>query len=365
MILHILVGDLALDKLPKKVKWIKLQVFADDINEYGIHSDQFFGENIVRFNQTIHCPGNELESVITKASFVVQAILFDGTYLPIGSSSLLCSSMEQPTTKSVVIHDKLEAYVGRLTVTVFHNLTPIELNEGEILTKQNNYSPNLKEYAFLLSRRANRKPGSEYDHPITFNHRLEASVNESVNDTFKIQQFLAGNNGTKVKTKTALNTGARKAKTTAPNTLTKRVVQKSTDPRAHVYTSQIYQNQNQFIRPPINQLNAIYNTPHSAYGATTNSTKTRISSPYEKPLKRPVSTSTHRPLSGRTEPQLRSTQMRVGYAHTQWPDAKAAEVQHEKKMYSLFLAEERRLALLREVNEEVKYKNKQVRVDVL
>ncbi len=340
-------------------------MFADDVKEYGIHSDQFLGENIVRFNQTIHCPVDDMEAVITKASFVVQAILFDGTYIAIGSSSILCSSMEQPTTKSIVLHNKLEAYVGRLTVTIFHNLTPLELNEGEVLTKHNSYSPNLKEYAFLLSRRHHRKPGSEHAHPISFNSKLEESVNATVSDTFKIKQYLAGNQtqSTKIKTKPPLNSGTRKPAVTSSNTMTKRVASGSrnhiTGSHAHVYTSQIYASQNRVNNPPVFHLNspAVHNIAPP---------KPKPTSPYAQKIKKPVSMSAKSGSGLRRErsaPLTRPTHMSVGYAPSahRWPDDSTAQVQHEKHMYSLFLAEERRLALLKEVNEEVKFKNKQVR----
>jgi hypothetical protein len=310
MILHLFIGDLYVEELPKDVKFLKLSVRVDLCREHAISSDLYLSHNIVRFNQTMHFPVDDEANVINELNFTLLCTKNDTSEQVLGTCSEVCTSGEHSITKFITINDHRGVLVGKVPVTSFYYASAIKL--GDHVRFKQEYEPNSKEYAFLLARRLRHAARSK---PVTFDRNIEHQLNNDARDLV-----------------------ARDFSITAAKTLNKKKQAPAAPKPAKIASS----------APD----SLTYNPGMTRNGAISDAARGRVARKAAVPH-----TKTKRAKPAAAEkPKLRETYMSVGYVKDkQWPERDTGEV--ERNLYRLHQASEMKLQILKDIAQTVKQRN--------
>jgi len=306
VLLHILVGDGQLERVPSNLKSLRLLIRSEG-HDYTLSSSWSSG-SIIRFHQTVHIPVLDKDKLTgskfaplsendpgptTRVIFDLMGTMTNGTEKNMGRTSCITSCLEHSVTKILTMHNSSEALTGRLTVTFYYYRYPLDLSDrGLILTEEvisENKAHNIssREYAFLLSRKVNWHGVRS----ASFNDYTERLVTADVTKNLK---YLHDSR------KSLLSSKSSKVK-------------KEED-------------------------------PSSSSASLIRSTYSPSKKPWQvNPLAKGKSTSKKEPI------KTRSTISGVGYAGVKWPEPN--QCNKEKLIYKLHLADERRLLLLKELKE--------------
>jgi hypothetical protein len=310
MILHLFIGDLYVEKLPKDVKFLKISVRVDLCREHAISSDLYLSHNIVRFNQTMHFPVDDEANVINELNFTILCTKNDASEQVLGTCSEVCTSGEHSFTKFITINDHRGVLVGKVPVTSFYYASAIKL--GDHVRFKQEYEPNSKEYAFLLARRLRHAARSK---PVTFDRNIEHQLNNDARDLIARDFSITSAKARNKKKPTPAPPKPAKIASSAPDSLT-------------------------------------YNPGMTRNGAISDAARGRAARkaavPHTK-SKRPKPTPSEKP-------KLRETYMSVGYVKDkQWPERDTGEV--ERNLYQLHQASEMKLQILKDIAQTVKQRN--------
>jgi hypothetical protein len=310
MILHLFIGDLYVEKLPKDVKFLKLLVRVDLCREHAISSDLYLSHNIVRFNQTMHFPVDDEANVINELNFTLLCTKNDTSEEVLGTCSEVCTSGEHSITKFITINDHRGVLVGKVPVTSFYYASAIKL--GDHVRFKQEYEPNSKEYAFLLARRLRHAARSK---PVTFDRNIEHQLNNDARDLIARDFSITSAKAQNKKKQAPAAPKPAKIASSAPDSLT-------------------------------------YNPGMTRNGAISDAARGRVARKAAVPH-----TKTKRPKPAAAEkPKLRETYMSVGYVKDkQWPERDTGEV--ERNLYRLHQASEMKLQILKDIAQTVKQRN--------
>jgi hypothetical protein len=310
MILHLFIGDLYVEKLPKDVKFLKISVRVDLCREHAISSDLYLSHNIVRFNQTMHFPVDDEANVINELNFTLLCTKNDASEQVLGTCSEVCTSGEHSLTKFITINDHRGVLVGKVPVTSFYYASAIKL--GDHVRFKQEYEPNSKEYAFLLARRLRHAARSK---AVTFDRNIEHQLNNDARDLIARDFSITSAKARNKKKPTPAPPKPAKIASSAPDSLT-------------------------------------YNPGMTRNGAISDAARGRVARKAAVPH-----TKTKRPKPAAAEkPKLRETYMSVGYVKDkQWPERDTGEV--ERNLYRLHQASEMKLQILKDIAQTVKQRN--------
>lgn len=311
VLLHILVGDGQLERVPSNLRSLRLLIKSEG-HDYTLSSSWQSG-SIIRFHQTVHLPVLDKDKVTgskfaplsendpgptTRIAFDLIGTMTNGTEKNMGRTSCITSCLEHSVTKILTMHNASEALTGRLTVTFYYYRYPLDLSDrGLILTEEvisENKAHNIssREYAFLLSRKINWHGVRS----ASFNDYTERLVTADVTKNLKDLHE------------------SRKSLLSSKSSRDGKKVEES---------------------PSASLIRSTYSVSKKPWQVN-KSVKGKSSK------KEPIKT--------------RTTVSAVGYAGVKWPEANQSN--REKLIYKLHLAEERRLQLLKELKDEAVKKTK-------
>jgi hypothetical protein len=195
-ILHCLIGDGQLEKIPQDLLSIRLLIRAEG-RDYSVSSTWSGSSFIIRFHQTVHIPTiiEDTAKITTDEAYqaaVSTRITFDllglinstGNERSIGNTSCSVSSNDHAVTKILNIYDKSDDKVGRISITFFYYKFPLDLTDSglilpqqEILRRQlSNHNLNSKEYTFLLNRKLNWSLDKRVSFDVSTEHLLDSDM---------------------------------------------------------------------------------------------------------------------------------------------------------------------------------------------
>ena len=313
----------------KPPKSLKLHVvYENEFKEFGTVSREYLGKHLYKFNQTIPIPIRRPKDVELKhyLHFKLFSPIANDDLQRLGTGQLGISAGDDILTKTVVFHDDVtNEIVGRASVTVFFNQSKIAIGEGSSHVQEISVDPKKKEkeYAFLLSRRLRRShvPYTPVAHDPILDHRISEETDWYIQNNVKIPNTLSS------KTKRSASAPVRRTGHSEPPAALS-VYHPATPSMTFAKSSQSHRAK----------------TP----------TRTRIVASSATPL---YSTAAAAAAGKWTPPKLRKTCMSVGYVHNHWPETDTAE--YDKKMYQLQLANERKMELLKAIDEQIRHRQQQ------
>jgi len=316
MILHLFLGDLYIEKFPSSLKFLKLVINIDECREHSVASDLYLSDNIVRFNQTVHFPVKDDETSINEIQLSLVSIHTDVAENLLGYAKFVCTTGEHSITKTVNLHDYRGILVGKVPVTSFYYSSAIKL--GDRVMFKPSYTPNAKEYSFLLSRRF-REPHKAK--PVTFNDDIEHRLNNEARDLVSRDFRIISSSGAKKKaTASTSGTTVGTGKSAAKDSMT-------------------------------------YSPGMTRNGAMSDAARGRV--PKKMPVggtKSAKSKSKLHVAPAAEPPKLRTTYMSVGYVKDkQWPERSTGAAQ--RNLYRIQQASEMKLQILKDIAQTVKQKN--------
>lgn len=317
MILHCLIGDGQLEKIPQDLLSIRLLIRAEG-RDYSISSNWSGSSFIIRFHQTVHVPTIiEDTTKITDEAYqaaVSTRITFDllglinstGHERTIGNTSCCVSSNDHSVTKILNLYDKAEDKVGRLSITFFYYKFPLDLTDSglilpqqEILRRQlSNHNLNSKEYSFLLNRRLNWSVDKRASFDTSTEHLLDSDMTMNLRELHRSIHQQKTNSEALVK-KTILKHGSNE------------LIKGSYSPQVPLSSGRV----NKSI-PTTTNTNAKNNN------------------------------------TSNNQPKLRQTSFGVGYVGVAWPEQQDHLIRKEKILYQIKIADEKKNKLLHDIAEQ-------------